>query len=329
MKILVAGCGLIGRRHAKNAAALSEMAVFDIDATRAERCAGEWGGMAFGDLDSALDWGPDGVVVATPPSSHLSIAAQAVKAGADVLIEKPLSSSMDGVEDFLSLTESLGRKVFCVCNLRFHPGTTAIRENLDKIGKLLFAHAHFGSFLPDMRPGVDYRELECVQPGQGGVILDNIHEFDLLMALFGDVTDVSSVSGTLGGLGIEVDDYAVTALRHKNGARSEIRHDWLQKPKRRGCEVVGVNGALIWESVGKAPERGEVKILRSGNGKTEVLWQSDNVDMNAPFVTLLEHFIKGLEGGDAPLASGRMGALVLKTALAACRSAEMAINHDR
>jgi predicted dehydrogenase len=318
MKVLVVGCGSIGRRHAANAAALAETAVMDINGARTAELDIE----AFDDLEKALAWGPDGVVVATPHSSHLEVAWAAVDAGADVLIEKPLSQDMTGVEDFLNRTEALGRKTYVVTNMRFHPGVATLGEHLAEIGIPLLAKAHFGSFLPDMRPGVDYRKLDCVHPGFGGVVLDSIHEFDYLIRLFGAVEEVEATTDRLGSLGIDCEDYAGVVLRHASGVCSEIHLNWLQRPKRRGCEVVGSGGTLIWNSNGKNPERCEVRLYPAQGQDSRVLWESHAVDHNRPFVVLMEHFLAALSGGDTPLSSGRAGARVLEAALAACRSAE-------
>ena len=75
-----------------------------------------------------------------------------------------------------------------VCNMRFHPAVAALRHALPMIGKPLFAQAHYGNYLPDMRPGADYRTLYCASAAAGGgVILDAIHEIDYLIWLFGAV----------------------------------------------------------------------------------------------------------------------------------------------
>src|SRR5436309_2376616 len=98
-----------------------------------------------------------------------------------------------------------------------------------------------------MRPGAEYRSLYCSRAeAGGGVILDAIHEIDYLAWLFGPVERVSAEAGRIGDLDIDVEDYASLALMHRGGVRSEIHLDYLQRWKRRGCEVVGSEGTLIW-----------------------------------------------------------------------------------
>ncbi|MEW6220655.1 MAG: Gfo/Idh/MocA family oxidoreductase, partial [Thermodesulfobacteriota bacterium] len=91
MKVLVIGCGSIGRRHAMNAARLAATAVVDSDSGLAARVAAETGARHFDRIEDALAWGPDRVVVAVPNDLHVPLARRTVQAGADVLIEKPIA----------------------------------------------------------------------------------------------------------------------------------------------------------------------------------------------------------------------------------------------
>jgi predicted dehydrogenase len=168
MKILVVGCGSIGRRHANNAAKLAETAVFDIDPHIAEVCVRDTGIRTFSNLQTALEWSPNGVVIATPTNLHIPTAHASVEVGADVLIEKPLSHSLAGVDDFLELADNLHCRVFVVCNLRFHPAMYSLQQNLELIGRPLFVRAHYGNYLPEMRPNTDYRKLYSAKRDQGG-----------------------------------------------------------------------------------------------------------------------------------------------------------------
>src|SRR5262249_45644805 len=146
----------------------------------------------------------EAVVIATPHTTHLSIAKNALAAGADVLIEKPLAANLEGIGALLAEAERGGRRIRVVCNMRFHSAVAALRRALPRIGKPLFARAQYGNYLPDMRPGADYRTLYCarVETG-GGVILDAIHEIDYLAWLFGPVEQVGATAGRIGSLDID------------------------------------------------------------------------------------------------------------------------------
>lgn len=323
MRVLIIGCGSIGRRHAVNANSLCEVAIFDANLDLSAQLAAELGIPSFSSLEEALNWKPDGVIVATPNHTHLPLAEASVKAGSHVLIEKPISNSLAGVSDFLDYAESSSRQVFVVCNMRFHSGVDSLRESLSAIGRVHFARAYYGNYLPDMRHGADYRTLYCASQDQGGgVILDAIHEFDYLTWLLGEVDLVTADAGTLGDLEIETEDFACICLRHGNNARSEIHMDYLQRWKRRGCEIIGAQGTVVWQSEGKKPEQCEVRLYTAETRQWSQVLFSNDLDLNRPYELLMKEYLEALSGGKAPtLLRGRQAVTVLSIALAAKEAA--------
>ncbi len=324
MKLLIIGAGSIGSRHAGNAGTVAQAAIFDIDAARAADVAAKSGLRHFAGLEEALAWRPDGVIVATPHMFHIEYARKAVQAGAHVLIEKPVSHSLDGVEDFLQMAEGARRQVFVVCNMRYHPAVQALKAHLPDIGKPLFCRAHFGNYLPNMRPNADYRALYCAQKKQGGgVVLDGIHELDYLSWLLGPYTAVTCEAGKISDLDIDVEDYAAMALRHRSGTRTEIHSDYLQQFKRRGCEIAGTEGTLLWQSDGKNPEHCVVRRYLAKSGKWDILLEDLEIDIARPYQLLLEDFVKSISSdtNKIQLHTGREAQQVLTAALAAHRSA--------
>lgn len=315
MKILVAGAGSIGKRHAENARALGQdVRVSDADPGKSD----------FKSFDDALAWKPEAVVIATPHKTHIPLALLAVKAGAHVLIEKPISDTIDGVADFLKQAEAVGRKVFVVCNMRFHPAVQELKQNLERTGKVYFARAHFGNYLPNMRPNTDYRTLYCANRDQGGgIILDGIHEIDYLSWLLGPVKHVTCEAGTISDLDIDVEDYAAMTVQHETGIRSEIHMDYLQQCKRRGCEIIGRKGTLLWESEGKNPEHCRVRFYDAGSNAWEVLYESKALDINAAYKVLMEKFLAAVESGDeGDLLTGRKALSDVEIVLAMLQSVE-------
>lgn len=323
MNVLVVGCGSIGRRHALNAAAFATVGIFDADreSARAGAEAAGAGARAFDTLGDALAWQPDAVVVATPHRSHLEIARQAIGV-ADVLVEKPISHSLEGVDEFVHAAQAGSRRAFVVCNMRFHPGPSALHEHLHRVGRPLFARAHVGNYLPSMRPGRNYRELYAAHRAEGGgVVLDAVHEIDYLSWLFGPVGRVACSAGKLSDLDIDVEDHALLALTHDTGVTTSAEMDYLRPRKSRGCEIVGTEGVLVWHSDGKEPERCVVRFAKSGAADWEDLVRID-VDTARPYRELLAAFLQEVEHpGTTPLSSAREGARVLEVALAALESA--------
>ena len=131
----------------------------------------------FLSIRDALNWTPDGVIMATPTHTHFSLAEQVIDAGFDVLIEKPIVNSLKDARVLLKRAKNLKRQVFVVCNMRFHKGVRTLKNNLHKVGKPIFVRSHVGNYLPNMRPNSDYRKLYCASNSRGGgVVLDSIHE---------------------------------------------------------------------------------------------------------------------------------------------------------
>lgn len=323
MRLLVVGCGAIGARHASNALPMAEVAVVDTAAERLRIVGNDLGVIGFASIEQGIDWLPTAAIVATPHTTHVALAQKLVAAGVPVLIEKPIADRLDGVVELLGSAEATGTPVYVVCNMRFHPGVAEIRRHLAEIGKPYFARAHYGNYLPDMRPRADYRELYCARKERGGgVVLDAIHEIDYLTWLLGDVAEVNAVTATLGDLDIDVEDYAAISLRHAGRARSEIHLDYLQRCKRRGCEVVGPEGTLVWSSSGKNPEGCAVTLYTSGSSRWHTLYQSERIDTNRPYVELMQAFLASAQGtADPVLLTGTQAARTLEIALLALAAA--------
>lgn len=317
MKLLVVGVGSIGRRHAANAARHAQVFVHDRDAGRARDVAAQAGVIACDTLDEALAAMPDAAIVATPPRDHAQTAARLLEAGCDCLVEKPLADRAAPARELVERAVAAGRRLFVACNMRFHAGPRTLAEHLREIGRPLFARAHFGHWLPGMRPGADHRRLYCAHRAEGGgVVLDGIHELDYLTWLFGPVTAARGDSARLSSVTVDAEDYAAITLAHGE-MRSEIHLDYLQACKRRGCEIAGTEGVLVWESEGRRPERCRVRLFRRDADAWVTLFADDDLDPNAAYRAMLGRFLTAVEGGPAEdLLDGATALRELETALA-------------
>lgn len=321
MKILIVGGGSIGQRHLINALDIvKEVALFDVDTSRAENLSQRHGITAFTSLDDALNWKPDGAVIAVPNNLHIEIAHKVAAAGIVPLIEKPLSHSLEDGKNFIDFLSQQKARAYVVCNMRFHPAVKVLRDNLSQVGNVLYVRAQYGNYLPNMRPDADYKKLYCAHKSQGGgVILDAIHEIDYITSFFGNVKNVSCIADKRSDLDIDVEDYAHLTLNHLNNVKSEIHLDYLQQCKRRGCEIIGDKGTLIWESEDKAPEQCRVRFYNATSKMWETLYDDKQLDASGMYKELMQKFIMEIStpGAHDSLLSAKQALHALQVCMAA------------
>lgn len=317
MRLLIVGTGSIGRRHAANAVDRAEVLLHDRDPDRARDVAAATGATACDTLEAALAARPLAAIVATPHGDHAATAARLLAAGCHCLVEKPLTDRLAAAHDLVERAAAADRRLYVACNMRFHAGPATLKTNLAAIGRPLFARAHFGNWLPAMRPGVDPRDLYCARRADGGgVVLDGIHELDYLTWLLGPVTAARGDTARLGTVTVDAEDYAAIALDH-GGVRSQIHLDYLRAGKRRGCEIVGSEGVLAWESEGKRPEHCRVRLFRRDGEGWDTLVEESDLDPDTAYRAMLECFLAAAAGGpDTDLLDGATAAAELATALA-------------
>jgi len=246
--VLVLGAGSIGRRHAQNLLGLgAEVTLADPDAERASSVPGAH--PAPGSIDLLPSY--DAVVIASPTSLHAEQTDWALKRTDSVFVEKPLVTTEPEAAPFLGHLH----RIMVGYNLRLVDGVRQLVGIVHggRLGRVMSLRVWFGSWLPDWRPAVDYRSTYSARRALGGgVLLDAIHELDLLVWLAGDGDfDVAgAVVERLGPLEIDCEDTVKAVLRHRSGMPAEVSLDYLARRYRRGIEVIGTEatGRLDWGS---------------------------------------------------------------------------------
>ena len=274
----------------------------------------------YSDIAEALNQKPDAVLVTNPTSLHIQSALSAAKHGCHIFIEKPISNTLDGIDELIDIVHKKNLVVLVGCNLRFHPCLQFIKKLLDekRIGKVVSVRVQIGQYLPDWHPWEDYRTMYSAQKSLGGgIILDAIHELDYIGWLLGDVTQVFSFSDKLSDLDIDTEDVAEILLRFKTGAIAEVHLDYIQRYPSRSCEIIGDEGSIILDI-----NKGTVKVYTAEKMEWEVFEQPNNYDINQTYIDEIIHFINCIEGKEEPLIGVTDGLEVLKIALAAKKSAK-------
>jgi predicted dehydrogenase len=221
---------------------------------RAERVA-EWkqNGFAACTVDDARALDPAGVIVCTDTARHAQTAAEWL-ARCPVLSEKPLAPTAADASIAVEAARRHGRSLYVACNLRFDAGLRWIRERLPQIGRITAVDAECLSWLPAWRPQRDFRETYSARAGEGGVLLDMIHEIDYCRWLFGECESLVATVDNLGILGLpsEVDESVRVLWSTPADLRIGVSLSYVARPTRRTLRVSGDRGMLEWDLVKRA-----------------------------------------------------------------------------
>lgn len=219
-KALVIGYGSIGRRHAR---ILSELGC-DV-AVVSRRQLDEV--HHFADIgDAVRTMSPDYAVVANETSGHVEAVDALAAAGFDgkLLIEKPMGGTVE---------KGRFAQVAVAYNLRFHPAVSRLADILES-ETIVAMQVYCGQYLPDWRPGTDYRQSYSADPERGGGVLRDLsHELDLLLWLAGPCRRIAAIGGRLGALEIASDDCWALLLELERCRCATLQVNYLDRPGRR------------------------------------------------------------------------------------------------
>ena len=334
MKVLMVGLGGIGQRHVRNLRTLLGYQV-EIMAWRTRRLShvltdqltirpgadleSYYDIQVFSDLDEALVEQPDVVFITNPTALHLPVALAAAQAGCHLFIDKPVSHSLDGLDQLAAVVQEKELQVLVGFQFRFHPSLRTIKQLMDDgaIGAIVYAHAHWGEYLPDWHPWENYRRSYSARADLGGgVILTLCHPFDYLRWLLGEVQTVSAMAGQLSGLELDVEDTADVTLQFKSGAIGTVHLDYVQRPPSHWLQITGQTGTIRWDNAD-----GAVFCYRAGQGEWESIPTPSGFERNTMFLDEMRHFLDCITGRAEPLINLEDGIRALEIALAAKRSA--------
>lgn len=320
MKFLIAGFGSIGRRHFRNLKAIGQGDILFYRTGRSRLPDEELEGyIVEHDLAAALAHHPDAVIVSNPTALHLDVAIPAAELGCHLLLEKPISHSLEKVDELWAAVQKNGSRVLVGFQFRYHPTLCRVSEVLEggQLGRPLSARAHWGEYLPDWHPWEDYRQGYSARPDLGGgVVLTLCHPFDYLRWLFGEVAGLSASLNNTGTLDIEVEDQAEVVLEFAGGLLGSVHLDYLQRPTAHWLEIICEQGVLYWEAAS-----GLLRVTRADQEKPQELRPPDGFERNDLFQEQARHFVDVVAGSENPLCTLEDGIQALKIVLAAYESA--------
>jgi predicted dehydrogenase len=332
LRIAIVGAGVIGRTHI--AAALAESAcrlVGIAEADAAARAAAPVGDVPrFTDLAPLLDAaGAEAVILATPNALHVPQALACIARGLPVLVEKPVA---DSVADAATLAETAARAgvpVLVGHHRRHNPIIARARELIagGRLGRVLTATVLCNLCKPDTYFDVAWRR----QKGGGPVLINLIHEIDLLRHLLGEITSVQALTAHH-GRSLEVEDTAAVLLRFAGGTLATVTLSDATPAPWSWDLAAGENPAFrgapapshMFAGTGASLSLPDLTLWHYPGARgwhAELAPQPMAPTHGDPYAAQLRHFVAVARGTAAPLVSAADATRTLAATLAVHRAA--------
>jgi len=295
--VAIIGLGSIGRRHLRLAKELRpKLNIIAVRSGMGKKVEEEkLLNAVVHSLEEAIDSGIEAAIIATPAVYHIQQAIELMERGIHVLIEKPLSHSLNNINEFLKVqkkSKAVGLMGYC---LRYNLGALKFNDMLinKKIGQILHVQVDCGSYLPDWRKGQDYSQsVSAVKELGGGVLLEMSHEIDYIRWFFGEIKSVSANIQNSGTLDINVEDSADMIFESESGFPVSVHLDFNSRHPRRKCIARCANGDLIWDATAN-------KVTwKTANGSEEMETYKNNRDYI--YKEQLKHFFDCIDNNKEP-----------------------------
>lgn len=304
-----------------------EVAVSDPDA--ATRPSGESGGRAlaerlgvgryFDTYGELLDWGPDGVVVCSENSRHRELTELAAAAGAHVLCEKPMATSVPDGEAMIAACAAAGVHLMVAYPVRFSRTFRALQASVPALGRVVAVSGTNNGKLPGGRAWFSDAGL-----AGGGAVMDHtVHLADLLDCLFSgaEAESVHAVTNRMiRGDDVEVETGGLLSLRYPDGVIATIDCSWSlpeHYPTWGGLtlRLIGADGIADMDAFGqavhgfRASTRGPLRFDFGEGGDG----------------AMLEEFLSAVRDGRRPQPDGEAGLRSLRVVARAYESARTGV----
>jgi len=304
-RVAVIGCGYWGSNHIRTLKSLGVLhAVSDANRARAEGFASDHEVLAIDPDELAARDDVDAVVIALPPQFHAEVATSMIRAGKDVLVEKPIALTVADAEAAVAAAHEAGRIYMVGHVLRFHPAFEKLKELIDagELGEVRYIHSHrlgLGKF------HTENDALWDLAP----------HDLSMILAITGEAP--SEVRGEGAALLDHLSDFAHVHLRFPNGIRSHLFTSRLNPYRERRLTVVGTKAMAVFDDV--EPWQRKLAVYRHAVWQDSGHWAFTTneptyvpIDQGMPLTRELEHFLSSIETRSAPRTTGEEGIAVLK-----------------
>lgn len=321
-RILIVGYGSIGKRHLRLARDLFPLAIIKVLRHKLVDDIPKLSNGCYFFVDDAQLFKPQITIIANPAPFHISIAKIFAEIGSHLLIEKPLSTNLDNLEELNQICVNKNIVLMVGYNLRFFNSLIKFRELLNQkiIGKPLSVRCEIGKYLPSWRPNDDYRlGVSAKKELGGGALLELSHELDYLCWIFGEVEWVKASLLKQSSLEINVEDTAhlILGFLRKNNSTNlvaSVNLDFIRHDNTRYCKVIGEKGTLFWNAID-----GKILHYKKGSSNWDQIF-SNNENIDESYAAEWKDFIGSIDENKKPKVSIKDGIKVLQIIDAARKS---------
>jgi UDP-2-acetamido-3-amino-2,3-dideoxy-glucuronate N-acetyltransferase len=313
-QIALVGCGYWGKNLCRNFHALGALTAV-VDATENGQATGRSIAPDVQITDSLDDVLQDdqiqGIALATPAETHAKLAIQAMQAGKDVFVEKPMALSLEDAEKMKKVAEETGRILMVGHLLEYHPAVLKLKEMiaLGELGKINYIYSNRLNF---GKVRTEENALWSFAP----------HDVAVILRLLGQTpVEVSACGGSYLTNGIA--DTTMSNMRFVNESRAHIFVSWLHPFKEQRLVVVGDKKMAIFNDV--APFRDKLQLYPQNvefDGSMPILKKEDaefvEHENTEPLREECNHFLDCIQSRNQPLTNAQSGIDVLKV-LHACQ----------
>lgn len=314
-RIAVVGCGYWGKNLVRNFHALGALDRV-VDATEQGRATAN--SLAPGVpvteiLEDALKAEIDGVVIATPAETHYDIVHQALSAGKDVFVEKPMALTADKGAELVRLAEAKDRILMVGHVLEYHPAIVKMVDLVHSgaLGKLQYIYSNRVSLGKIRR---EENILWSFAPHDVAVILRLVGAMPFQVVACGGAYIQPNIA-----------DVTVTHLLFDNGVRAHIHISWLHPFKEQRLVVIGSEKMASYDDVAKSLVLYDQRVAMTDGQPVPVKGDGEQVafDDAEPLRLECQAFLKAIADRKPPLTDGTSGLRVLTVLNAAQRSLMM------
>lgn len=241
----------------------------------------------------------DVIFLTNPTEYHADMLIRLHDHARNFFIEKPVASlsTVSKLQNFMFREDAV---YYVACPLRYHRVIQYLKENVNP-AEVNSVRSISSSYLPEWRPGTDYRETYSAHRELGGGVgIDLIHEWDYLTYLFGMPQEVCSFSGRVSSLEIDSDDYAIYIARY-DSMIAELHLDYFGRKTVRKIEIFTDEDTIVGDIAA-----GRVTYLCSGKSielpedrdtfqKKELLYFLELLNKNAYSESNVAHAIQVLK----------------------------------